>query len=107
LVSPPLTRLRRTSALFPYTTLFRSLSGAVALPLVMALFGAAPGPAAAAEPDCLTPDERRAVIAARKAVPLAQAMHLVKAKVPGRSEEHTSELQSRRQLVCRLLREKK
>src|SRR5204863_1307715 len=27
--------------------------------------------------------------------------------VPGRSEEHTSELQSRRELVCRLLLEKK
>src|SRR5690349_24816735 len=27
--------------------------------------------------------------------------------VPGRSEEHTSELQSRRDLVCRLLLEKK
>src|SRR5690349_23194548 len=29
------------------------------------------------------------------------------ANVPGRSEEHTSELQSRRDLVCRLLLEKK
>src|SRR5690349_22454979 len=29
------------------------------------------------------------------------------AHVPGRSEEHTSELQSRRDLVCRLLLEKK
>jgi len=32
---------------------------------------------------CLTPEERRAVIAARKAVPLARAMHVVKAKVAG------------------------
>src|SRR5690349_23287650 len=29
------------------------------------------------------------------------------AGLPGRSEEHTSELQSRRELVCRLLLEKK
>ena len=40
--------------------------------------------AAAAERNgCLTPDERRAVIAARKAVPLARAMHEVKARVAG------------------------
>ena len=31
----------------------------------------------------------------------------VELKAPGRSEEHTSELQSRRNLVCRLLLEKK
>src|SRR5690349_24206238 len=31
----------------------------------------------------------------------------VAARAPGRSEEHTSELQSRRDLVCRLLLEKK
>jgi uncharacterized membrane protein YkoI len=40
-------------------------------------------PLAAAEQSCLSPEERRAVIAARKAVPLARAMHLVKTKVPG------------------------
>ena len=40
--------------------------------------------AAAAERNgCLTPDERRAVIAARKAVPLTRAMHEVKARVAG------------------------
>lgn len=39
--------------------------------------------AVAAERGCLTPEERRAVIAARKAVPLARAMHVVRAKVPG------------------------
>ena len=32
---------------------------------------------------CLTPEERNAAIAARKAVPLARAMHVVKAKVAG------------------------
>jgi len=41
------------------------------------------GPAVAAERGCLSPEERRAVIASRKAVPLARAMHVVKAKVPG------------------------
>src|SRR2546430_12713270 len=33
--------------------------------------------------------------------------HPVMASVPGRSEEHTSELQSQSNLVCRLLLEKK
>jgi uncharacterized membrane protein YkoI len=53
------------------------------------LFGLAIGcavtqTAAAAERNsCLSVEERRAVIAARKAVPLALAMHVVKAKVAG------------------------
>ena len=38
---------------------------------------------AAERSGCLTPDERRAVIAARKAVPLARAMHVVKARIAG------------------------
>jgi uncharacterized membrane protein YkoI len=43
-----------------------------------------PGGAAAAERrSCLTPDERNAAIAARKAVPLARAMRVVKSKVAG------------------------
>ena len=52
--------------------------------LGLALAVSLPGAASAAErKSCLTPDERRAVIAAHKAVPLAQAMHVVKAKVRG------------------------
>src|SRR2546422_5846370 len=35
------------------------------------------------------------------------AVHHVRLQVPARSEEHTSELQSRLHLVCRLLLEKK
>jgi uncharacterized membrane protein YkoI len=43
-----------------------------------------PGVAAAAErKSCLSPDERRAVIAAHKAVPLAHAMQVVKSKLRG------------------------
>src|ERR1044071_2325964 len=45
---------------------------------------AVPGVAAAAERRSgLSPDERRAVIAAHKAIPLVHAMHVVKAKVRG------------------------
>ena len=48
-------------------------------------FGAAmPGVAAAAErKSCLSPEERRAVMGAHKAVPLGRAMHVVKAKLGG------------------------
>ncbi len=44
----------------------------------------APDWAAAAERKvCLTPDERRAVIAARKAVPLGRAMRVARARIDG------------------------
>src|SRR5690554_7187115 len=85
------------STLFPYTTLFRSLqvrtNGAGNFETLIegvASFGVQFGLAASADEDgvagayvaTLQPDE-------------------------GRSEEHTSELQSRPHLVCRLLLEKK
>src|SRR2546427_8689082 len=70
------------STLFPYTTLFRSDRD-----------GAAPE---AARPD------RRAVVGDR-----AQRPDETDAERDDRSEEHTSELQSQSNLVCRLLLEKK
>src|SRR3712207_7882579 len=77
------------STLFPYTTLFRSLKR-----------GAGSGPRG---------EDREAVLQV-----LARGQPLVvppaaAQKAPGeeRSEEHTSELQSRQYLVCRLLLEKK
>src|SRR5438874_7711603 len=72
---------QRSSTLFPYTTLFRSRNGR----------WRNPGGAQAAAPS----DRRIPEIAPRAAA------------APIRSEEHTSELQSRRDLVCRLLLEKK
>jgi uncharacterized membrane protein YkoI len=52
--------------------------------LGLALGASAPGFAAAAEhKSCLSPEERRTVIAAHKAVPLVHAMHVVKAKLRG------------------------
>src|SRR2546429_3166636 len=68
------------STLFPYTTLFRSTHRRVALPSVPV------GEIRGAE---LSPSER------------SMALYV------NRSEEHTSELQSRLHLVCRLLLEKK
>src|SRR3712207_7969458 len=87
------------STLFPYTTLFRSGEvadlhadgGEVALEPV-ALGGAAP---VVALEDDVEPD-------------LAPGVDLVRDHLGvHRSEEHTSELQSRQYLVCRLLLEKK
>src|SRR3712207_7671790 len=78
------------STLFPYTTLFRSAVGDVAL---VQQHG---GQALAQQP----PGDGRAHQPA--------AHHdRVEGFVPHRSEEHTSELQSRQYLVCRLLLEKK
>jgi uncharacterized membrane protein YkoI len=52
--------------------------------LGVALGGALPGMAAGAERmACLSPDERSTIIAAHKTVPLARAMHVVKAKLGG------------------------
>src|SRR2546429_1310118 len=77
------------STLFPYTTLFRSHK------FTAVWHGAEPGG------DYLVPGatrRRRRWAAARGTIHLGR--HL-------RSEEHTSELQSRLHLVCRLLLEKK
>src|SRR2546427_8508782 len=72
------------STLFPYTTLFRSPSPAPA----------GPGADAARA-------GRARLLAARGAGRCPGRLH------PARSEEHTSELQSQSNLVCRLLLEKK
>src|SRR5688572_32401537 len=86
------------STLFPYTTLFRSgLSGPGTMP-PDALAGMAPDAMvfAMANPIPEVPPEE----AARYARVIATGRS-------DRSEEHTSELQSQSNLVCRLLLEKK
>src|SRR3712207_8515670 len=90
------------STLFPYTTLFRSAgaSAVSALAPLAALRRAPPRLASAAgrRRDRAAPPRPR-----HEPRPLP-------ARAPaaaGRSEEHTSELQSRQYLVCRLLLEKK
>src|SRR3712207_8688847 len=84
------------STLFPYTTLFRSprvLPGDVRVgDNDVVLLRAADGPGAA-------PLQREAPVLRHYLDDLACE--------PVRSEEHTSELQSRQYLVCRLLLEKK
>src|SRR5438034_6720453 len=72
-----------TSTLFPYTTLFRSLLERIA-------------------------DLRRDIDAREPSIDLGdEALVVCLLAVGQRSEEHTSELQSHSDLVCRLLLEKK
>src|SRR3712207_8283297 len=75
------------STLFPYTTLFRSLAVRLGIPL----YGNDP------KLNYLGTKSGSREVFRQAAVPLPD----------GRSEEHTSELQSRQYLVCRLLLEKK
>src|SRR5690606_41660670 len=82
-LTPPLP----SSTLFPYTTLFRSLP-------IMSLFG------------CYELD---AAVAVLRVVPSHEAQHPLACLIDRskrllriRSEEHTSELQSRENIVCRL-----
>src|SRR3712207_7175102 len=90
------------STLFPYPTLFRSADAR----LDIAVGEDEP------EPGCLARRRRghdrlpRTVLDPRIAA-LERAVRVGELGNPPRSEEHTSELQSRQYLVCRLLLEKK
>src|SRR3712207_7314313 len=95
------------STLFPYTTLFRSqLSPAV---LARHLRGANPKALFRAVKPQVAHERRRmghrASSRARK--PCKKPLPVPPRPAFTRSEEHTSELQSRQYLVCRLLLEKK
>src|SRR5439155_11461058 len=96
------TALIPSSTLFPYTTLFRSLDEPLAHQDRVLEVVAAPG------------HERAQHVAAERQLPFAgrrpvrdhlRLLDLL--PLDHRSEEHTSELQSRGHLVCRLLLEKK
>src|SRR3712207_7628880 len=87
------------STLFPYTTLFRSVG-------VWAYTrrATAPGPTED-EPTGATVTSGRHIPESARARMLTYSVTVQKYR--DRSEEHTSELQSRQYLVCRLLLEKK
>src|SRR2546430_12356925 len=89
------------STLFPYTTLFRSIRPQVRLPSVATIAGHDAGQSRAP----VTP-----VSTAAPNVHITIGRVEIRATPPPanlRSEEHTSELQSQSNLVCRLLLEKK
>src|SRR5256886_11170088 len=85
------------STLFPYTTLFRSAVQAASLEIL--------------EKADVPPAQARAIVQAME-IEIAGARDTLATKhdllvLRNRSEEHTSELQSQSNLVCRLLLEKK
>src|SRR3712207_8354416 len=91
------------STRFPYTTLFRSDS-VTDLPMLEAV----------GHPTAVNPDRGLRRIAADRGWPVREFVRPVSlrsrfagARTPVRSEEHTSELQSRQYLVCRLLLQNK
>src|SRR2546422_8474891 len=88
------------STLFPYTTLFRSLLAATS-PLLQAWYVRAKPHR---NPYRLFAISNFASLAALAGYPFVVEPYLAAHE---RSEEHTSELQSRLHLVCRLLLEKK
>src|SRR3712207_7460495 len=85
------------STLFPYTTLFRSISAQVQREKVDEAAAAA------------LSDSGSTLTSPNTILVLGSDARTKGTKEPGanRSEEHTSELQSRQYLVCRLLLEKK
>src|SRR3712207_7524932 len=80
------------STLFPYTTLFRSSTASVRTRMFRFMVTS-----------CLCLIDRRRGGKSK----LGQGLRSRSQRVNMRSEEHTSELQSRQYLVCRLLLEKK
>src|SRR3712207_8061080 len=82
------------STLFPYTTLFRSLASSSTREAVT-------------RAQELVADEAQAYLVAQRSAEVTPTVTALRRRASERSEEHTSELQSRQYLVCRLLLEKK
>src|SRR5258707_3329251 len=85
------------STLFPYTTLFRSSPVELLNAIAEVRSGGAP----------MTSEIARMVVEAFQKKPASLPPTEGLTSRESRSEEHTSELQSRQYLVCRLLLEKK
>src|SRR5256884_4243014 len=81
------------STLFPYTTLFRSQIGGILFIVMKFVEG----------------KSLEAILQEQGALSVPVTLYVLRgaARALARSEEHTSELQSRLHLVCRLLLEKK
>src|SRR5207249_10355047 len=113
-----LTRPPPTSTLFPYTTLFRSVGGRSRSeqPCPGARRGRGPSPWHAGGQHRHRGEPAQVLAPARPAWSRTARVEgtdrgrrrteiCTQRRLPGRSEEHTSELQSRFDLVCRLLLE--
>src|SRR2546430_7076671 len=87
------------STLFPYTTLFRSPLAKTAQLSVDVSYGVSHSEGA---PKSVVVEEIESDPNA-----ITDQVELLTPRIDGRSEEHTSELQSQSNLVCRLLLEKK
>src|SRR5260370_24165567 len=92
------------STLFPYTTLFRSNQPAARPSTATKMVVPVPSPAGSGAGTPFSPSS--AALPTSTDLPPTVAF-TPRATEPARSEEHTSELQSHLNLVCRLLLEKK
>src|SRR5690242_21617791 len=99
-----MTRRPPRSTLFPYTTLFRSPEEAVAIGLRMPCQHAVERADEGVVVDAEAGDWK---VAGEEAAVDAEDRDRLEHDAAVRSEEHTSELQSHVNLVCRLLLEKK
>src|SRR5690606_41436371 len=100
-------RRQPSTPLFPYTTLFRSTNphgGACSAVFFLELCHAC-----ATRSSCSSPRSPSPAVTTKKASPAARPASATTpattTATASRSEEHTSELQSRENLVCRLLLE--
>src|SRR5690606_40136684 len=95
------------STLFPYTTLFRSQAFQSDMGRRPEHAGAGRPAASAVLPAQPDADQRPDLGATRRRIRNRERTLRHRGAARRRSEEHTSELQSRENLVCRLLLEKK
>src|SRR3712207_8615870 len=93
------------STLFPYTTLFRSRRAATRA--AASDFPEPLGPIRITRPGMSATFDSFSFNAGSNVSEYNEALRITQAATQKRSEEHTSELQSRQYLVCRLLLEKK
>src|SRR5690606_39644177 len=100
-------RLPPRSSLFPYTTLFRSPSSVFLMLDYSNFYAATAAIYPFLEGNMSLIQEFKAFAARGNVIDMAVGIIIGAAFGKIRSEEHTSELQSRENLVCRLLLEKK